>query len=195
MRKRVGIILKNYQSDQQRFSVLDRNDGKITCMLYNSSIVKGGLISYFTSTDTGTRIVTGVEVLDIPFTLARHDILLLHHVLELCYYFLPIQSEAEATFDLLMFLYRAADKLTTPLRKKIFLCKLHVSFGCYTDYAPLSMMFFSRLHSESIDSIVQVSLRLEIERKVDAWLYSCLREHPCFRNFKTVHFFDKNRLP
>ena len=195
MKKRVGIVLKNHQSHQQKFSVLDQYDGKITCMLRHNGIVQGGLISYFMSTQRGMHTVTGIEILAVPFSLARYDILFLHHVLELCYYFLPAQSEALVTFNLLIFLYKTADTLITPLHKKIFLFKLHISFGFYTDYAPLSMTSFNRLYSESIDSIVKVPLRLEVERKVDIWLSSCVRAHPYFRNFKTVHFLKKNRLP
>ncbi|MFC1845675.1 hypothetical protein ACFLX2_00950 [Candidatus Dependentiae bacterium] len=195
MKKHVGIVLRKYSNRDDRFSVLDRSEGKIICMSYEVNLMQGSLISYFISRAGFFCTITGVQTLAAPFAVARQDLLFLHHVLELCYYFLPAHDVAEKTFDLLTLLYTPIDSLKKVLQKKFFLFKLLVSFGAYTQMAPLSIDSFNRLSSESIDSLSNSLLHLEIERNMDEWLCSCVGAHPCFGNFKTFHFLTKIRLP
>ena len=191
----IGIVLRRHPFTQDRFWVFDRHDGKIQCVIREFEPVIGTLISFVVSRQTASvTFIREVKVVDIPLDVSRHDILLLHHVLEVCYYFLPVRSAAFKTFGLVTLLYASSGWPTSPLRKKIFLFKLLVSFGYYSSHAPLSASTFYRLSSESIDSIVQASLHLEIERSVDEWLCSCIGEHPYARDFKTVQFLINIRV-
>ena len=189
MKKHIGFVLKNYQYSIPTFSVFDRRDGKFSCVIKNGTgISPGTLISYFVIKKTPRYRITGVEVQDVPLVLARENIVLLHHLLELCFYFLAPRARARKTFDLLLFFYNHADSLTTPLHKKLFLFKLVVSFGFYAGHAPLSVHLFHRLSSESIDSIVSSSLQLKVEKDIDLWIASCIAMHPQAKDFKTVRF-------
>jgi len=191
VRKTVGVVLKSLTHDRNKFSVFERHAGKVTRFFSNDTPLQGALISYFVER-TACQI-SKMHILDVPFQLAKHDIVFLHHVLEICYYFLPARAPARAPFDLLMYLYNSPRSFMCTQNKKIFLFKLLVSFGYYADCAPLSIATFNWLHSESIDSLANSPLHLEIERKMDAWLYLCVSEHPQIRNFKTVHFLKKNK--
>ena len=184
-------MLKRLPSQPDSFSVFDRHSGKIVCVVKDFDLAAGSLISYFVPSRGARRFVKNVKILDVPLSVARSDIFLLHHVLELCHYFLPACNISTETFDLVMHLYTSAKKLTTLLTKKIFLFKLLVSFGFYSDHAPFSLTTFSRISSESIDSLVSSSLHLEIERNIDKWLLLCVGAHPQFANFKTVQFLKK----
>ncbi len=174
---------------------MDRHEGKITSIFRDVELVHGALISFYIYKRRSTVCLgKKVQVLDVPFELAKKDILFLHHVFELCSYFLFFGDKSIHVFDLLMMLY-CPNLFVQPLHKKIFLFKLVEAFGYYTDSAPLSLGMFYRLSSESIDSLVNSNLHLEIERNIDEWLSSCIKTHPCFLDFKTVHFLKKIRLP
>jgi len=155
-------------------------------------LLQGALIRYMLAKRGNAYKITHIHLLEVPFALAKSDILFVHHLLELCFFFLPVGGEAFDVFSLLMILYEPADKLINSLGKKIFIFKLLVAFGYYTSHVPLSVSSFYRLVSESIDSIVNSPLRLEIERNMDAWLFSSVGAHPRFKDFKTIHFLTKN---
>lgn len=195
-KKHIGIVLRKHQFALDRFWVFDRHDGKIQCVIREFEPAVGALICFVISRQTATvTLIREVKILDVPLEIARQDILFLHHTLELCYYFLSIRSAAAKTFEIVMLLYLFSGWPMSPLRKKIFLFKLLVSFGCYSSHTPLSINTFYRLSSESIDNIVQAPLHLEVERNVDKWLCSCIGEHPYARDFKTVQFLTKIRVP
>jgi len=152
------------------------------------TVFTGALISYFVTRDFPIFFITGVHVLDAPFSVARKDIFFLHHVLELCCYFLPDRAVDLKTFDLVKCVYTDPQLFSSTLRKKLFLFKLLVSFCFYEGHAPLSINMFHYLASESIDSIEQSFLHLEVEKNIDRWLFSCVKAHPKFEEFKTVRF-------
>ena len=193
MKKHIGVVLRTFSSDRKKHSILDRHEGKVTRISYDTTITQGALISYFVKVTVCSQVITGERVLDLPLELARDDILFLHHILELCNYFLREQGPVRTTFDLLMLLYTPGKLFSSVVKKKFFLFKLLLSFGCYTDYEPFSLSMFHRLRSESIDSLANSHLDLEIERDMDEWLCSCVGAHPCFRFFKTVCFLENNR--
>jgi len=192
MTKHVGIVLKRYCFDRPRFVVFDRHEGKITCTVAKKQmVIPGSIVSYFIVSRGARCRLSSLEILDVPLSLARSHIIFLHHLLELCFYFLPVASQAFEVFDLFIFFYKNADTFITPLHKKIFLFKLFVSFGFYGGHAPLSVDLFGRLNSESIDSIVDSLIHLEIERSIDQWLYCCMQAHPQSKDFKTVRFLKR----
>ena len=192
MKKHVGIVLKQYRPDDSYLVVFDRHEGKLFCRVkYKHPIVAGAIISYFICKSGSYFSFSSMEIVDVPLCLAREQIVFLHHLLELCFYFLPQGGSSIFVFDQIILFYKDEVLLVTPLHKKIFLFKLFVSFGFYVEHAPLSVQLFYRLSSESIDSIVSSSLHLEIERLIDQWLCSCIGAHPKIKDFKTVRFLKQ----
>lgn len=196
MKKHVGIVLRKYPNRDDKFSVLDRREGKLICISHEMSLMQGALISYFINKGGYFHTIVGVQWLVAPFDIARQDILFFHHVLELCDYFLSIHDPSKKTFDIFMLLYSSSiDFFQNVIQKKLFLFKLLVSFGYYTEIAPLSVHTFNQLSSKSIDTLSNSFIHLEIERHIDEWICSCVSAHPFFEKFKTVHFLTKIRLP
>ena len=190
MNRHIGIILKRYHSC--RLVLLDSVEGKITCATpKHQTFVVGSIISFFVISRKSYFSISEIQILDVPLQLARKHIVFLHHLLELCFYFLPLRNPAKKVFDLLMFFYKHADSFCTPLHKKIFLFKLFVSFGFYGGHAPLSVDLFHRLSSESIDSLVSSFIHLKLERSIDQWLLDCMQAHPLAKDFKTVRFLKQ----
>lgn len=187
MKKHIGIILKNFYPKKYKIVVLD---GKIGKMHYispkrNKKIPVGTLISY--QRERKNKIIE-LETLDIPFETAIDDILFLHHVLEICYYFIPVGIDIKEVFSLLLYLYSFPYKLKYIIEKKLFLFKIFVSLGIFPEDEKFQTPYFHQLSSESIDTIIGQDLPLGIERDLDKCLQYCVQMHPMFKCFKTVNF-------
>ena len=76
-------------------------------------------------------IIDDMNIHETPMALARHDILFLHHVLELCCQLIPVNSCVDGIFDLLMHLYSTQIYTGSVQYKKIFLLKLLTRLGIY----------------------------------------------------------------
>ncbi len=191
-----GIVLRRCSQNRDRLWIFDRDDGKVRCTVQGPVPIVGSYIKFYVSKrgDWGA-VIRAVTVLDIPFWLAHHNLHFLHHVLELCYYFLSDNNPSTQTFDFVLELYRLRNEGPQDRWMKIFLFKLLISFGSYSSHSPLSMQVFYWLSIESIDSIMNSPLHLEIERSMDDWLCSCVGAHPYFGDFKTVQFLTNLRVP
>lgn len=191
-----GIVLRRCAGSSNRCWVFDREDGKVCCTVKGTMPIVGSHIQFYVSKsgEWGAAIYA-VTVLDIPFSLAHYNIHLLHHVLELCFYFLSTNNPSTQTFDIVLLLYGLHAVAPDAVWMKIFLFKLLISFGSYSSHTPLSMAVFYRLSIESIDSIMNSPLHLEVERNIDDWLCSCVGAHPYFGDFKTVQFLTNLRVP
>ncbi len=193
LKKQSGIVLKNYAPQKCKLAVLDNALGKIMCVPNRQNICAGSLISYDITHQRTIYFARDIELLYMPLDLAKEDILFLHHVLEICYYFIPVGSmpvtrTTSEIFKFIQFLYSSEYLLKHLFFKKIFLFKLLVSLGVYLPGNKFKNVYFHRLASLSIDMIVNEDIDLEVERDLDVWLSNCVSMHPCVDYFKTVHF-------
>jgi len=190
MKKNIGIILKNYYPQRQKISVLDRKMGKIQYPSpKNKAIPVGSLIGYYVEQNRYNFYkINQLEILNIPFETATDDILFLHHVLEICYYFIPCGAEMQEIFNLLMYLYSFPYKLKYIIEKKLFLFKLFVSLGIFPEGKEFQTPYFHALSLQSIDTLISKKLPLGVERDLNTCLQTCIQMHPMFRYFKTVNF-------
>ena len=175
--------------------MLDSQLGKIVCVpRTGKQIATGALISYDIAHQTSLYFIHSIELLYIPFDLARDDILFLHHVFELCYYFVPVGSSPHPSFALLRFLYTTGYKLSNTFLKKVFLFKLFTLLGIYPEEKEFSNPYFNYLVALSVDMIVNESVDLEVERELERWLNKCVLIHPCVEYFKTTYFLNGSRV-
>ena len=118
----------------------------------------------------------------------------LHHVLELCYVFIPIGSCVKGIFDLLCLLYKPKKYIQTNQHKKIFLFKLLTTLGIYASDDLVRASCFEPLQTMSIDTLDNYSLDLASEKALDNWLCHCIVEYAGIDSLKTIHFLIKNRV-
>ena len=85
-----------------------------------------------------------------PFELAQHDINFLHHILELSYYFLPLNSAYPETFELVK---KALNNAI--LDKAIILLRFFSSLGIYSEDLPFEKNYFHRLLSDHFETILK----------------------------------------
>lgn len=194
MKQNIGFILKKYFPKKIKLSVLDSKLGKIDCVPNRTNICLGALIRYNVVIKRTIAYVENIDMITIPLTSNRSNLLFYHHVLELCYYFIPAECPVTNVFSLLAFLCLVKESSFTVQQRKFFLCKLFFLFGIYPEDKQFQQQFFHRVMSESIDILVNATIDLRIEREVDKWLMRCLAVHPSVNYFKTVCFLSENRV-
>ena len=192
-KKGIGIVLKTFFPYKQKMSIFDKTRGKIICVPDRNDIQPGALISYQLTNQQYMPFARTINLIESPLLLAREDIIFVHHVLEVCYYFISSNDPAPEIFDLLVKLYHSETMLCDDRNKKIFLFILFWKLGIYPESKKFDSIYFRNLAIKFVDRFGFEHIDLENEQLVNAWLYECLLMHPCFNYFKTVHFLSKNR--
>lgn len=192
MNRQSGIVLKRFFSKTRKISLLDQQAGKIDCIPSTENICLGAIILY-SKKENSRGLINDIETIALPMHLAQQDILFLHHLLELCYYFLPLETPLPEIFALIEFLYTVEDKPLTLTQKKLFLIKFFALLGIYPDDKKFRTPQFYRIASEPIDIMLYQGLDLMDEQYLNDWLLSCVRHHPDMDTFKTMRFLDIHR--
>jgi hypothetical protein len=193
--KNWGIVLKHNIHSTHTTHLLDRKLGKIEVVIRDKKSVRvcrGAVLTYLIEDHTRTHKVHALDIIHIPLELAQQDILFLHHVLEICFYFIPASINHEAVFDLLIQVYKKHKIWDNRTIKKWYLMKFFMGIGMYPEIAAhSSLVGVADIHIEDIlDSITDWNIN---EAELDAWLLECLYMHPHISVFKTVHFLTNNR--
>ena len=191
--KNKAIVLKTYLPQKYKLCVFDNDLGKVMTVPNREDIGYGALICYHARAQQSLYFMHGIEIIDSPLMLGREDILFVHHVLELCYFFVPLSSPMPRLFELLLELYSSKTILHTIIAKKVFLFQFFAGLGLYPEGARFQTPYFHQLAIASIDNIALYPIDLVIEQELDDWLLNCIALHPCTHNFKTVHFLQNNR--
>ncbi|MDP3889214.1 MAG: hypothetical protein Q8Q25_01570 [bacterium] len=188
-----GIVLRRYQPTSNKIALFDQKLGRIDGIFFESEMILGSLLNYFLKKRADNYFLDNYEIIDMPLAIARLDLLFVHHVLELCYYFIPLGSTSDNVFSLLMLLY-TKDYVWTSLIKKIFLFKLLTIIGFYPEHPLLHKASMQYLLIMPIDKIVEEQINLDCEKDLHNWLRFCMAHHPSIDCFKTMSFLNESRL-
>lgn len=186
---KVGIVLKRLNSPY-KIALLDQERGRLDAILTKATCV-GSLLHYSVERERGNYVyLSECTITNLPFLLARQDILFWHHVLELCFYFVPVGYRIDSLFELLEFLYTVDITTKWDVRsKKLYLFKLLAAIGLYDvlpQLVPESRV--NQLLALPLDHIIDEQLDEKSEKVVNKWLRTCIAEHPHMGDFNTVHF-------
>ena len=127
----------------------------------------------------------------MPLTLAQAELPFLHHVLELCTFFILPGSHAHNIFASISQLYCQKNFTFTKQFKIIFLTKLLMEIGHYTAMPAIPKKLLTQLLTLPIDSIADHTIDLSCQRALHAWLLRCIGYHPLAQEFKTIHFLQE----
>ena len=141
----------------------------------------------------GYFFLRDVQIIYMPLALGGSDVLFLHHIFEIMYYFAPIGSCVQGVFDLLAFLYSIEHMLMSRRFKKFFLFKLLMLLGVTPEIESIYLSSLYQLQHIAIDTFDDAIVDDSDEKKLDKWLWCCIWQHPYVNEFKTVHFLAKNR--
>jgi len=174
---------------KNKVALLDKEYGRLDALVLNQHVMTGSIISYRLVTHyNNVYLLRDIVLDDVPFDLARADILFLHHLLELCYHFIPVASSVHDLFDLLLFLYSAEEIWWTRAKKKLFLFRLLMTIGFYSTQLAADKTIVKQLMQVPFDTIVAETYAKEYEEAIGDWLRYCVSEHPHVQKFNTMHF-------
>lgn len=190
MEKKTGIILKTFFSKKMKAIVLDQQLGKIEGVPPHDRYTAGAVISYHAHLRGQIYFLHDVELIDMPLALAKEDILFLHHVIELIYFCAPFSQSMPEIYAMAHQLYCTANPSYSNDFKMVYLFKLLVTLGMHPEDPRFQDANYYLLARESIDTILNKSIHLEIKQALHEWVRACVLVHPLIHVFKTVHFLD-----
>lgn len=191
VQKHTGIVLKSYLPQQHKLALLDERLGRINIMsgVLKHKLVQGLLLEYYPERSGRWAVVSGVEIIAEPRAWAQHDLLFFHHVLEICYFFVPLESVVRPVFDMVKALYVHHHELQSAGAKKLFLCRLFACLGLYPEDEALHTPSMHRLLSVPIESMFEERIGADVEQELHRWLVRCIAVHPQVNMFKTMQFY------
>lgn len=193
MNKKTGLVLKTHFPKKRTITVLEKQGGVVNYIVQSEDMCVGTIIQYHVGHGLALPCMRDMEKIGLPLLRARHDILFFHHILELCYYFVPAGSHMPEVYMLIEPFVMHELSAFTVAEKKFFLVHLFSAFGVTPEHEETHEALFAYRHGISVDSMGADAIELDIERKVDEWLHHCLSLHPYADQFKTVHFLAMNR--
>ncbi len=200
---RTAIVLRHFVPHTSIISLFDSELGRIkarasltgTCNRLEK-ICAGAVVNYtIKNLNEQYTSVELLELINVPFEFARNRLQFLHHLLELCHYFLPLECRTTKNiYELIFFLYSVTDLSFTSHVQKLFLFRFFGLLGiCPEDKEFRSSLFYS-LITCSLEELTKLHIGSDNERLLDVWLINCVRDHPMVSSFKTVSFLDEVRV-
>ena len=112
-----GIVLRQYPHHPHKFSVITQTLGKITLVVRNKYVLDrinpGSVIEFHhTEQNQMVHLVQNCSVIFTPLPTTNLDLIWLHHILELSYYFVPLHQQTKEMFTALatcIFVFRERD--------------------------------------------------------------------------------------
>lgn len=190
MEKHTGIIIKKH-IQSHKFVLIDSALGKIVGFVAHRKLHPGTLLMYTLNQRNNVVFIENIDIDVVPCAMAQDDILFLHHMLEICYYVLPVGVCARDVIILLQELYKKEEKLSW-IYKKATIFKLMSILGLYPENNTTKKLLFHRLTTESIDTIAQTIIDLSIEPELTKWIHSCILVHPHAKFFKTLSLYNRD---
>lgn len=189
MQQHFGFVLRTYFPKKHKISLFDERLGRIEGFIFRATILQmissGTLISYEARPKGNLHSIEAVNIQEVPLNAAKYDIYFLHHVLELCYYFLPLHYAMPSIFHLINFVTQSSEQFHSSLQKKLFLLRFFSHLGIHPDEDTAPSGSLHNLLSQPIDSMLKMKVAIA-ESKLDQWLLACMESHPQKAQFKTV---------
>lgn len=189
MKMSTGIVLKHYAPQKDLVCLLDQDHGRIRAILKHDTLSAGTLLGYTLDKRNNSYFVKDVEFLDMPFDAAIHDLLFVHHLLEVCYHFVQEGTCVERVYNLLHFVF--SRNIFTNTQKKKILCVLYAVLGLSAEHEPIYNEYIYILEQAPLHDMIDKDIDTNIEKNISRWLYQSIRAHIDVRYVKTIHFLDE----
>lgn len=189
MKLYTGIVLKHHVPYKHTIALFDRALGHIRAIAVHNKLSAGTVLAYTMASADQRFFIKNLTILDIPINLAKNNILFFHHIIELCYSFIPEGVTSERIYDLLLFVF--SQEAISKQKKKRILCILYVLLGLYVDDESPYNAYVYELAREPFDAMIDKDVDGNIEKIISRWLYQCIMIYVYKENLKTAHFLDE----
>ena len=205
MKKKRGIILRSFLPHKQKISVLTELHGKVNLVVRGekSRFPAGSVITFHANLNARFVVMSDEKLIYVPMDGVVDQLYWLHHILEICYYFVPLSLPCEEIFGVVLNSIRVG-RNSTEVIKRICLLKLLMLLGFYPAedgiIPPDELIGLSDLFDrvvltflDSSDSQKVRSLHILLQKvpkplleQADKWIMCCLKSHPCAAHFRTL---------
>lgn len=208
--KECGIVLKKFATSDHKISVLTNTLGKIALVVFNQGVMRriqvGTLIEFdHPKKQNNVHTTQQLVIVLTPITQRSDDLIWLHHMLELCYYFVPLHQPLSECFVILkscLALLPHVDLFSAHLWeivKKLCLGALLLFLGFFPpEHLERSIIMtknalFLSVDFQDVQKVEFLSKHLEkfctiAPADLDSWFLQCIQSHPRINIFKTIHF-------
>lgn len=180
----VNALILGKNSRKHEFYLLCETGLRVNCKIWNAEIAPGAIIQ---CEQQQNGVISHFNLEFMPLTLAQSELPFLHHILEMCTFYILPGSHAPEVFKAVAYLY---DQKKLPFCRQfkiIFLMQLLMQIGHYTAMPAISKKVLTQLLTLPIDSIAANTIDLSCQRALRAWLLRCIGHHPLAQEFKTIH--------
>lgn len=188
-----GIILKKHYPQRMRVSVIDETTGHVSIIpdhgKWASYAGPGAIVAYDARQRRESIFVNHLELLHIPTFQSEHEQFFVHHVLEICYTFLPTESGAELFAHVLCLVTDTSRIASCYEHQKLFIAQLLFFMGVYPPESG-RLSICSSLH-QSYDKLINTGWSSGQKSEIDIFIYQCLASHPHGKFLKTINFFSE----
>lgn len=189
-----GIVLRTYVPHKQKIVIFDDKLGKIEALVNKriqlERMASGFFLSYTLEPCGIYYLIKNSTIIDSPTYWAQHNILFFHHIMELCFFFLPLESQAADLFNQLKVLYTHPEFLQDNFSQKVFLYYVFKYFGVYPPEEVVDLLS-DNLILNSVNSKLDMPEKEDIEDRLYQWLSACVYAHPQAHTFKTIDYLKK----
>ena len=202
----VAYVIKRFFPYRQKVALLTRSSGRINVVVRQQDeclrLWPGMVVTCSLFQEGSLWVASQMTIHSAPEPQDHASIMWLHHILELCYYFLPLESPCTEVFFYLKKCYGLIwqsdlfDDKTKETIQKICIIKFLSMIGFYaqeeicgylTLFQELSDPFVDFANKQKVNSLEHRLLLLKVDA-MDEWILNCLKSHPMFKTFKTVAF-------
>lgn len=187
-----GIILRK---SGHVLALITKERGRVDVLFFpkrlHQVMALGTIVSYSEKKQRDRFIMEETMIEHIPLEWARNDIHLLHYVLEICYFFMPVGSGGKSTFLLLKDIYRNFNLFHTVEHQKIIVCKLLAHLGIIQDNSSIHE-FANLLLKTSIDKLDMLTINSICMDDLEEWITWALVTHKEGEWFRAVPLLLKS---
>jgi hypothetical protein len=189
-----GIIIKKHFPKRLKISILDESYGHIGVVpaswQWASYASAGTVIGYDLYSEHDTYFIKNIELVTVPVYKNESAMLYLHHVLEICYFCLPVHGGQHDCFQLVLYIINILEHIAhTPAAQKILLAKLLFLIGQYPH--DVERLAISTVLHKNCDQLLELSLDRDGQKELELFIYQCVQSHPYGRLLRTVHFLSQ----
>lgn len=187
-----GIILRK---SGHVLALITKERGRVDVLFFpkrlHQVMALGTIVSYSEKKQRDRFIMEETMIEHVPLEWARNDIHLLHYVLEICYFFMPVGSGGKSTFLLLKDIYRNFNLFHTVEHQKIIVCKLLAHLGIIQDNSSIHESA-NLLLKTSIDKLDMLTINSICMDDLEEWITWALVTHKEGEWFRAVPLLLKS---
>ena len=202
-----GFVLKRFLPKKQKCSVFTRQHGKIDLVCRSERDCQKlwpGMLVSFTPILSPARFYfcSDLEILESPSPLDHSNLELIHHILELCYYFMQLDDSSENVFNYIKRVFIVLNgvgskNMTSPVMHDLCIAGLLAECGFYPQekigaiialFVKEVLGFIDFPNNASVQSFERmlIATGLQPQEKLNKWIWSCMEQHPRAYVFKRL---------